>query len=84
MQRMHVLRLGGEHFAIEAIRFGELAGLMVSDGGNERVGRLHAETSRGTEARTAAKINPAAHGPARSESCEQSGLATQLRRDPNG
>jgi hypothetical protein len=46
MQRMHVPRLGGEHIAIETIRFGEPAGLMVPDGGNERVGRLHAGEPR--------------------------------------
>jgi hypothetical protein len=48
---MHVPRLGGEHIAIETIRLGEPAGLVVPDGGNERVGRLHERTSRGTEAR---------------------------------
>ncbi len=57
MQRMHVPRLGGEHIAIETIRFGEPAGLVVPDGGNERVGRLHERTSRGTEARIVAEIN---------------------------
>jgi hypothetical protein len=54
MQRMHVPRLGREHLGVEAVGFGELAGLMVANGGNEGVG-LHA----GTEARTAGEINPA-------------------------
>jgi hypothetical protein len=57
MQRMHVPRLGGEHLAIETVCFGELAGLVMPDGRNERVGRLHEGTPRGTEARIVAEIN---------------------------
>jgi len=46
-------RLGGEHRPVEPIRVGEPAGLMVLDGGNERVGGAHAET----ETRIGREIN---------------------------